>query len=391
MLRVGIEFSFFDSSWLGGVAAITNLIAAVKTLEDPQIEVVLVAGIRTPDSLLRTVEGIEILRTNLVDPSHWSNLLGRAARRFIGRNVLLERWLMRHGIQVYSHGSPLGRRSRISTLGHIADFGYKYFPYLYDDKTLKRIERGNIRICNEYDFLVVSSRSVERDYHNFFPNASASSVVLNILPAGIPDQRSNRDELSTKYGLPDRFIYSPNQFWVHKNHLLIVEALAIAKSSGRRLDVVCTGLPFDARSPEHFHRVIARTEELGVADQFHVLGVVPYEDAMDLMRHSIAVLSASLFEGWGISVTEADLLGKSLILSDIPPFREQAPDNAHFFDPRDAQALAAELIGVDDLHSEEGDRAAAALKKRQWSRTVKEHAKNYQSIVLAVSRKQRSN
>ena len=44
-----------------------------------------------------------------------------------------------------------------------------------------------------------------------------------------------------EYRLPDRFVYLPNQFWVHKGHRLVIEALAELPANQPDVTVVCTG------------------------------------------------------------------------------------------------------------------------------------------------------
>lgn len=385
MLRVGIEFPFFDHSWLGGVSAIRNLVNAFRYLEKPKVELVLVAGGRTPDILLAGMRDVRTVRTNLIDPAHWASLPGRALRRSVGRNIPLELWLRSRGIQVYSHCAPLGLRAAMPTIGHIADFGYKYFKDLYPDDVFANKDAGTARICNEFDMLLLSSRSAEADYQRFFPDASAKSAVLNIVPTSIPEQESTLDQLVARYQIPHRYIHSPNQFWVHKNHVAIVEALAIAKAKGHDIHVVCNGGTLDERRPCHFEATIDRARTLGVDDRFHVLGIIPYQDAIDLMRHSMAVLSASLFEGWGISITEAKMLGKTILLSDIPVFREQAPERASYFDPDDHEELAARLIATQEGYSETADRAAAALQRERWPLLARHYAAGFEQIAIAAA------
>jgi glycosyltransferase involved in cell wall biosynthesis len=384
VVRVGIEVPSQGESWLGGMAAIANLVNALLALDTPRVEPVLIAGIRTPGTLLDAMGPVHILRTGLIDTSHWSSWVGRATRRGLGRNLPLEHWLKHHGIEVYSHCSPLGRFARVPTIGHIADFGYRHFPELYSPATLSRIDSGMARVCNEYDLLLLSSRAAEQDYRSFFPSATATSAILNIVPSNIPEPSSTKQDLFRKYGLADRYIYSPNQFWVHKNHLRLIDALAIAKQARHDLHVVCTGRTSDERRPGHFDSVMEHAVQRGVADRFHVLGIIPYADAMDLMRHSAAVLNASLFEGWGISVTEAKMLGKTIVLSDIAPFREQAPARALYFDPEDAEAMAAQLIAAFESYSEEEDQGHAAREKKRWPELINTYARAYEEIVLTA-------
>jgi glycosyltransferase involved in cell wall biosynthesis len=61
------------------------------------------------------------------------------------------------------------------------------------------------------------------------------------------------------------------------------------------------------------------------------------------MRQSICVLNPSLFEGCGYTAEEARSVGKQVLLSDIPPHREQNPPKATFFDPNDCDNLAEKL------------------------------------------------
>jgi glycosyltransferase involved in cell wall biosynthesis len=383
-MRVGLEFPFVDESWIGGVSGISHLINALWSLDDRRIEPVLVASPRTPDSLLAAMPPILTLRTSLVDTSHVANRIGRAWRRGLGRNLPMEVWLKRHGIKVFSHCAPLGRKATVPTIGYIPDFGYKYFPELYSSKITAFTDSGIARTCDEYNILLLASRAVEKDYRSFFPAAKAPSVILNIVPSRIPQSASSRDDLVLKYGIPSSYFYSPNQFWVHKNHLTILEALAIAKDWGSNLHVVCTGRPFDRRRPGHFDFVIKRAKELGVKDRFHVLGIVPFADAMDLMRHSMAVLSASVFEGWGISVAEATMLGKAVVLSDIPVFHEHEPERARYFDPLDPTTLAKQLIATVHSHVEAEDLLAQAKANERQSQRVSTYARHFEDIAIKV-------
>lgn len=65
------------------------------------------------------------------------------------------------------------------------------------------------------------------------------------------------------------------------------------------------------------------------------------EEVSGLLRHARALVFPSLYEGFGIPPLEAMLAGCPVLASDIPPVREVCGQAAWFFDPRDAQALAA--------------------------------------------------
>lgn len=62
-----------------------------------------------------------------------------------------------------------------------------------------------------------------------------------------------------------------------------------------------------------------------------------------LLRSCRAVVSCSLYEGFGMPVLEALVHGAPLICSDIPPHREIAGDAARYADPTSTEAIAAAL------------------------------------------------
>jgi glycosyltransferase involved in cell wall biosynthesis len=91
-------------------------------------------------------------------------------------------------------------------------------------------------------------------------------------------------------------------------------------------------------------------------------GELPHGDAVDLMGRAGAFVSPSLYEPFGLAVAEAAGLGRPLVLSDIPTFRELWDDAALFFPPRDAWALARHLdaLAADPvLRAQLGARARA--------------------------------
>jgi glycosyltransferase involved in cell wall biosynthesis len=147
--------------------------------------------------------------------------------------------------------------------------------------------------------------------------------------------------LRERYGIPQTYFYLPNQFWENKNHGLAIDALVLFRKAGIDATIVCTGKPLDGRQPDYFNRLMSRCRSSGVAEQFKVLGIVPYADTQGLMLHARAVINPSRFEGWSTTVEEAKTLHKELFLSDIPVHREQAPQRGAFFAVDDAEKLAA--------------------------------------------------
>ncbi|MEP6502259.1 MAG: glycosyltransferase family 1 protein [Betaproteobacteria bacterium] len=345
-MRIAIAYPFDDSAWLGGKNYFSSLFSAVRMTDAQDIELVLVTGRRTVTSLPEQFPFVEVVRTSLFDRRSPGWILRQLARLPAGLTTdpLLDRLLKRHRIDVFSHSSPVGKGSGIKSIGWLPDFQFLHFPEHWTAKQLADIRRVYGTACRNCDALIVSSHDALRDLDRFAPDSTVPRHVLHFRPVPFETRRLRpKAELLAQYGLPDVYFHIPNQFWAHKNHAVVVDALAEARQRGVDVTIACTGNPVDNRRPEHFESLMTRCREAGVEANFRVLGIVPYSDMQALMAHSRAVINPSRFEGWSTSVEEGKALGKWVLLSDIPVHREQAPDRAAFFSPDDPQALATLL------------------------------------------------
>ena len=69
-----------------------------------------------------------------------------------------------------------------------------------------------------------------------------------------------------------------------------------------------------------------------------------------LMKSSAALLFPSFIEGLGIPLLEAAALKLPCIVSDIPVFREIAPEGTVFLDPLDGLGWKRAIMSRVDLH-----------------------------------------
>lgn len=195
--------------------------------------------------------------------------------------------------------------------------------------------------------LLLSSEAARKDFEHYYPALRhVKSHVLRFPAFGAAPNQTLKSlaELRERHSIPERYIYLPNQFWTHKNHGVVIDALAQTRSD---VTVVCTGSNSDLRNDKYFSGLMDRVKRGGLESRFRVLGLVDYSDVVALMHHATAVLNPSLFEGWSTTVEEAKAQGKLMILSSLPVHVEQAQaHHARFFSPEDAGALAKLLDEV---------------------------------------------
>ena len=227
-------------------------------------------------------------------------------------------------------------------LGHwIPDFQHVYLPQLFtpDDRAARDKAFG--MLAESAPLIVFSSAAADKCFHELYPASQTKSLILQFFSV-MEDQLFSIDPriIQAKYELPDNYLICCNQFWMHKNHLTLLRACSILKSNGLNPRLVCTGTTTDYRVTDYFTHLKQCVAELGLIDNVKILGFVPRQEQLQLIRRAAAVVQPSLFEGWSTVVEDARALGKKIFLSDLPVHFEQNPADAVFFERIDPVALA---------------------------------------------------
>lgn len=340
MTTVGFAI-FVNSAWLGGVNYYRNLITALYEDPERRIDVVLLTGSNPDPAHFKGFPELPMIQSAMLDWRRDFGILGRIWERLTRRNRKLDQLMRSHGIDVLSHSFVLGEDARTRVISWIPDFQHVYLPALFSAREIQERNHKFEAQCSMSDIVVLSSEAARADLIRMFPWASGKSEVLRFVPRieGLERLRS-RDDLERQYEFSGPYIYLPNQYWAHKNHGVVVEALALLRQSGRKVQIISTGNQSDYRHPDFYEKFCAKLQQLGVGESYLRLGIVPYADLLALMRHAVCLINPSLFEGWSTTVEEGKAMGKHIILSDLPVHREQNPERSDFFATGDAQSLA---------------------------------------------------
>jgi glycosyltransferase involved in cell wall biosynthesis len=245
-------------------------------------------------------------------------------------------------IDFYYPGGNLPHNWIFKWGGWIPDFQYRYLPQLFSKEEYESRESRNAYLAAQSPVLAFSSKNAMDDYLKFFPQHKGNEFLLRFVSNANEDWlNDNPAETQTKYKLPDAFFMVCNQFWKHKDHPTIIEAIYKLKQKGIIIHVVCTGATEDFRNPDYYPGLLKKAKELGVSEQFIVLGFISRKDQIQLIRRSLAIIQPSLFEGWSTVVEDGRSLGKPIFLSNFPVHVEQNPPYTWYFKQQDADELAA--------------------------------------------------
>lgn len=241
----------------------------------------------------------------------------------------------------------------------IHDIQQEYHPELFS--LPNRIRRWTPYRLSAWRANVVqaSSRYIRDCLAEQFPFAANVTVI----PEGVDLHRfspSAPAEQPPGLAGAENFIFYPAQLWAHKNHLLLIDALALVRDrTSTELTCVLTGGDFG-----HWPVVQARIAQHGLG-KVHYLGPVPFAQLLWVYRNCRAVLALGLHESSCLPLREGAAFGKMLIGLDIPPNRE-AQDGLilQLAGRTDPASLAEALMAVSE------NRDGLADKSRDNARRV---------------------
>lgn len=361
MLRIAF-IRIGGHSWTGGQNYLLNLLGVLSRYAGHKIRPVVFTGTDCPRDEVEAMsvfDGVQVIQTERFTSG--PHRMEMACSLLLGRDPIATELFRQHAIDaVFEAAQFFGWRFQTPAIAWIPDFQHRGLPEMFS--WLYRLKRnlGQGLQIGTGRTVMVSSEDARRTCEQLYPNARerTHTVSFAILPQ-TPPSLIEACTVTHAYGLPASFFFMPNQFWRHKNHLLVIEALAILRDRGQRIVVAASGQPLDPIAPGHFEVLRKKSIEAGLEDNFRILGLIPREHIPALLRTCTALLNPSLFEGWSTTVEEARNLGTPMLLSDLPVHREQMGQNAVYFDRFSALDLAEHLGNFAALAEHEREAAVA--------------------------------
>lgn len=365
-MRIGVDLLGYDSSYSGGVAtfAIGITKGLARTVQSPDSVVVLVSD-----------KNEAHLRSILEDvPVSFKKITVSSGRRYVMgflkylswaiRNFRLAFWYEKYFRSSASKEIEASIDAVVvptTTLGFFAlrlpsilcvhDIQQEYYPEFFSLR--ERLSRGvSYRLsCWAATSIQVSSLFVKGCIVEKFPFISPEKIFVayegvdfeKFTLLGKTERPSAIDSIEGK-----SFVFYPAQLWKHKNHMMLIEALAIFRDENDyELPCVLTGQDYG-----YWETLHDRIKEFQLK-QIYCLGRVSFEQLLWLYQNCKAVLALGLHESSSLPVREGAVFGKPLICSNIPPNVEtQAFLSLNLVDCHDPKTLAKELYRVADGQDE---------------------------------------
>ncbi len=377
-----------QKEWMGGVNYFKTLFSAIHCVNEHSDDGVLIKPyiFRPKDEDLakefsKYAEFINIKRSKKI--GYYIKKIYKALlfKKFNKQKYMVETY--DPALDLVSHSVT---NQNIVMLPWIPDFQHIHLPEMFSKEEVKIRDESFKKQIDVGKFVLLSSKDALKDFNLFAPDKTFKARVLHFVSNINPDIYSETDRLAKdikeKYKLPNKYFYVPNQFWQHKNHKIVFEAISLLKQKGVNIKVVFTGYSADYRNEKYFSQLMNYADETGIRDNIKVLGLVDSIDVYFLMRNCVSIINPSLFEGWSSTVEEAKSLGKNIILSNLNVHKEQNPPCAIYFDPHKPQELAD--IMLDKWNSSNGgpDEELEQMAKTNLPKRMLDFGETYKKIVL---------
>jgi len=350
---IGLIFTG-SSDWIGGLYYIANIVKSLSYLEiKDRPNVVLFYDKITPKGLLKELDFNFVKQVDLYEINKIKRLFFSLLYRVLNRNYLFRYHIDKQNVDVIY---PLNYYHKdlefinVEKLYWIFDFQHKFLPQFFTKDEIKKRNKAFKEIADKANSVVVSSYTAKNHFYHFYPKSKAKVHVLQFVSIIDENKITDFNSLKEKYNIKTPYYLVSNQFWQHKNHMVVFEAINKLKKQNIEINVVFTGKEYEPRNPDYIVSIKEYIKINKLEKNIKMLGFIPREDQLGLMKNCIAIIQPSKFEGWGTVVEDAKSLGKQVILSDIEIHREQMLKDYLLFSVNDDKQLA-ELLSENKFKS----------------------------------------
>jgi Glycosyltransferase len=350
-LRIALIYQN-NENWIGGTYYIQNLVLALNRLpEEKKPELEIITSVNS-DFLQIQQLGYPYLAHQNIPPSPYplpiiKRVINKIFHLITGfdRFEQLSDYRMVRSDVIFPAFTGMLTRKGVKKIYWIPDFQEQVLPEFFSkQEIINRIQSHKYMIAGK-EPIVFSSADACKTFNALFPKALNKTYILRFAVTHPDYQSLNIASLKEKYKLDKPYFFVSNQFWKHKNHMVVLKALEqIALDVRKDFMIAFSGKEHDYRNPEYANQVRQYVKENNLTDQTRFLGFIDRKEQLKLMSEAIAVIQPSLFEGWSTVVEDAKAMDQWVLVSDLPVHREQLKQNVDFFSAEDSVALKGLMI-----------------------------------------------
>ncbi len=286
--------------------------------------------------------------------------------------------------------APTYHVAGIPTVCSIYDLQYKTYPMFFEQADLQHRDQVFLAACRHASVLVTISDYSRQSILQHHQALDPKHVVTALVRVANRICHSEQDaSIFTRLGLtPKEYFLYPANYWLHKNHEALLNAFCLAVQDARfpvAMKLVCSGA-----LKERQVWLQKAAKRMGLEARVLFVEHVTQAELAALMHQSYAMVFPSLYEGFGIPVTEAMAVNVPVICSSTRSLPEVAGDAALYFDPRIPTDIAKVLVKIATDEKEHQRLIQAGQKRVKIFTDTRQMAAEYWQAFLQAYHLQRT-
>jgi glycosyltransferase involved in cell wall biosynthesis len=272
---------------------------------------------------------------------------------------------------------PLAAPCPVVTTIH--DLSFIRFPHLF-----RRVNRIYLTVMTRLSarrarrLIAVSEHAASEAVHLLGVSREKIDVVYHgVDPVFRPLPANQVAAFRERQGLPHKFVLFVGTLEPRKNLKHLIEAFSRVYDG--RIQLVLVG-----GKGWLYNDLFARVQELNLGAGVLFLGYARSEDLPLWYNAATALAYPSLYEGFGMPVTEAQACGTPVLTSNKSSLPEAAGEAALLVDPQNVEEIAAglnRLLSDDALRKDLKERGLAHARRFNWPRTAQQTIQVYRRAL----------
>lgn len=265
----------------------------------------------------------------------------------------------------------------------IMDVSYLMFPEYFAKKDLMQLANWTKYSAQNAKKVVVISESTKRDVIKFYHKKEQDVVVC------YPGYQKNLqiyestniriDDLKKKFNIVGEYIIAIGTLQPRKNYERLIKVYANLKKSGIKEKLVIVG-----KKGWLYDSIFSLVKSLKLEKNVILTGYMDDNEVNILLSRAKIYVLASLYEGFGIPVLEAQAAGIPCVLSNVSSLPEIAGESVLFFDPEDIKDIEVkmrELLENEELRRILSLKGRENVKRFNWEKCAREVLSTIKSAV----------
>jgi len=227
---------------------------------------------------------------------------------------------------------------------NVADIQHEYFPEFYDKDELKKRKERYKPSCESADLILAVSKFTKDSLIKKF-QIDPQKIKIFYIPCRVPSScltLNYKQSGNQQTSFFDRYIFYPANTWRHKNHINLLKSFDIMKDKWN----YSGGLILSGTPKEEEHKIQEYIQSSKHRNCIVRLSFIPRDEFWKIFLNAECLVFPSLFEGFGIPLAEAMMLGIPIAASNIASISEITDGAALLFEPNNPEDIADKTMSI---------------------------------------------